>query len=277
LTFVVTKADGSQQQFSKDKIIRTAMRMGADRRRAFEVADRVESKLYNGIPTAKILQLIFLHMRRDKPAISHLYDLRKGLSLMNSKPEFETFIQILLAHNGFEVTPNQILPGRCAEHEVDAIATKDGVTYFVEAKHHYSYHALTGLDESRIARAILEDVAEGYNLGRNQLKIDRALIVTNTKYSEQATRYANCRDILLVGWNSPPNLSVQSMIEEKNLYPLSCLKSLKREDRGRLVEAGILLIDQMTKEDPTNLAKKTGVPQHILEKIREEIDQLSET
>jgi len=51
-----------------------------------------------------------------------------------------------LARSGFEVTPNRLLVGRCVEHEVDAIAKKDGITFFVEAKHHSMYHTLTGLD-----------------------------------------------------------------------------------------------------------------------------------
>ena len=79
---------------------------------------------------------------------------------MDSKPEFEVFVRVLLANKGFEVSPNRIIPGKCVEHEVDAIARKGGLTYFVEAKHHVNYHTPTGLDESRIARAILEDISE---------------------------------------------------------------------------------------------------------------------
>jgi hypothetical protein len=272
MSFTVTKANGSKQQFDKEKIFRTCLRMGASRQTAYEVAERIERRFYDGMPTARILQLIFLYMRKDKPAVSHLYDLRKGLSLMDSKPEFEMFIQMLLAHNGFEVKPNQILVGKCVEHEVDGVARRDGVTYFVEAKHHFSYHVLTGLDESRIARAVLEDVTEGFDLGMGRLKIDRALLVTNTKYSEQATRYANCRNILLIGWNSPPNLSVQSMIEEKNLYPLSCLKSLRRAERTRLVNSGIVLMKQITEESPENIARKTGLPLRAIEEIKEQAE-----
>ena len=108
---------------------------------------------------------------------------------MSSKPEFELFVQVLLMNNGFEVRPGQILRGKCVEHEVDAIARKDGVTFLVEAKHHFSYHALTGLDESRIARAILEDVTEGSLPNITGWKIDRAMIVTNTRYSDHAIHY----------------------------------------------------------------------------------------
>jgi Holliday junction resolvase-like predicted endonuclease len=243
--------------------------VGASRRIAEEVAGRVEDRLYDGIPTRKILQLAFRLLRKYKPAIRHILDLRRGLSLMGSKPEFESFVQVLLARNGFEVAPNRIITGRCVEHEVDAIAKKDDVTYFVEAKHHVSYHTPTGLDESRIARAILEDVTEGLELGRSSLRIDRAMIVTNTRYSEHAMRYGECRNILQIGWRSPANLSLQNLIEEKNLYPLSCLRGLKNESRTKLVNSGVVLIEQLFEENLSSLARRTGIQKETLKQIIE--------
>jgi hypothetical protein len=269
LTIYVTKADGTRQLFDREKVIRTCLRMGTSRKIADDVAEKVESRLYDGISTSKILQMTFRLLRKYKPAIRHLLDLRKGLSLMDSKPEFETFVQILLAHSGFEVTPNRLVMGRCVKHEVDAIARKDGVTYFVEAKHHVNYHTLTGLDESRIARAVLEDVTEGFELGKSNLKIDRAMIVTNTRYSEHASRYGKCRNILQIGWSSPTDLCLQNMIEVKNLYPLSCLRDLKRETKTKLVNSGIVLLKQLFEEKPSTLARRTGVQKETLKQIIE--------
>jgi hypothetical protein len=265
----VIKADGTRQLFDREKVVRTCLRMGANRRIAFEVAERVESSLYDGISTSKILQMTFRLLRKHQPATRHLLDLRRGLSLMDSKPEFERFVQILLAHDGFEVAPNRLLTGKCVTHEVDAIARKGGLTYFVEAKHHVNYHTPTGLDESRIARAILEDVTEGFELGRSSLKVDRAMIVTNTRYSEHAMRYGECRNILQIGWSSPVNLSLQNMIEEKKLYPLSCLRGLKRETKTKLVNSGIVLMKQLFEEEPSTLAQKTGVQKETLKQIIE--------
>jgi hypothetical protein len=265
----VTKADGTRQLFDREKVVKTCLRMGASRKIADEVAEKVEKRLYDGISTSKILQMTFRLLRKYKPTIRHLFDLRKGLSLMGSKPEFENFVQILLAHNGFEVTPNRLIRGKCVEHEVDAIARKDGITYFVEAKHHINYHSLTGLDESRIARAILEDVTEGFELGKSNLRIDRAMIVTNTRYTEHAIRYGKCRGILQIGWSSPANLSLQNMIEEKNLYPLSCLRGLKGETKTKLVNSGIVLMKQLFEEEPSTLARKTGVQKETLKQIIE--------
>ena len=216
-------------------------------------------------------------MRKQKPAIKHLFDLKYGISLMVPKPEFEAFIRILLVHSGFKVEPNTILRGLCGEHEADAIATKDGVTHFVEVKHHSSYHALTGLDESRIARAILEDVTEGYSHGLTRIKIDRAMIVTNTRYSKHAINYGRCRDILQVGWSSPEFFGLREMVEKHKLYPLSCLRGISAKVRLRLVEAGVVVIKQLLEQDLRYLERKTELPRETILSIMEKARHTTQT
>ena len=272
MTAMVKKADGSLQLFDREKVIRTCLRMGASIQDANRIAEQVEKRLYDGISTAKILQMVFQHMRGHKPSIGNLFDLRKGLSLMTSKPEFEVFVQAILARNGFEVQPNKLLKGKCVEHEVDAVAKKNGFAYFVEAKHHSNYHTPTGLDESRIARAVLEDVTEAFALGKSNLKIDGAMIVTNTRYSDQAIQYGRCRGILQIGWSSPANHGLQNMIEGRNLFPLSCLKSLRMDARVKLAYHGIVLFEQITKEGETELSRRTGLPRDFFTSVKDKIE-----
>jgi len=269
LSVFVTKADGSTQLFDKAKVVKTCLRIGADRQIAVQIADEVDSLVYDGIPTHKVLQITLKLLREHKPTIRHFLDLKKGLSVMNSKPEFEKFVQILLIHHGFEVGPSQIIKGKCIGHEVDAVAKKDGVAYFVEAKHHSNYHTPTGLDESRIARAVLEDAAEGFLRGKSNLKIDRAMIVTNTRYSEHAKRYGKCRNILQIGWSSPKELSLQNMIEEKKVYPISCIRGLSNQTRIKLVNSGVVLIKQLVEEEPSKLSEETDLSQEFLKRIIE--------
>ena len=264
----VTKADGTKQLYDKNKVVKTCLKMGASQKNAEEIAQKIENRAYEGISTKKILQMIFIFMRRYKPTISNVYDLRTGISVMSPKPEFELFVRTLLENHGFKVEPNQILIGKCTTHEVDAIARKDANTYFIEAKHHQSYHSLTGLDESRIARAIFEDITESYEIGKSNLKIDRAMLITNTRFSYQAVQYGNCRNILQIGWNEPKGFSLQKLIEEKKLYPLSCIKGLRADIRMKLVFSGIVLIKQLLEKNNEQL-KNTGLPKEILAEIKE--------
>jgi hypothetical protein len=251
--------------------------MGASREVAVQIAQEVENSLYNDITTQTILKKIFNLMRKDKPAVSHLFDLKHGISLMEPKPEFEVFVRVLLVHSGFQVKPNTILRGLCGEHEVDAIATKDGVTYLVEVKHHNNYHALTGLDESRIARAIIEDVEDGYKSGAAKIKIDNAMIVTNTRYSEHAVNYGCCRGILQVGWTSPEGSGLRDIVEKNKLYPLSCLRGISTEARLRLVEAGIVLIKQLAVQDYRYVERKIGLSREIVLSLMEKARHITET
>jgi hypothetical protein len=272
LALFVTKADGSKQLFDKGKVANTALRLGANPALAQELAQQVEGKLYEGITTQRILQIIFALMGKYKPAVRHLFDLKRGISLMKPKPEFEVFIRVLLSQSGFQVKPNAILRGLCSEHEADAVASKDGLTYFVEVKHHANYHALTGLDESRIARAIMEDVTDGYEQGMTEAKIDRAMIVTNTRYSEHASKYGRCRGIMQIGWAFSEGFGLRDLVEKYKLYPLSCLRGVSVEVRLRLVDVGIVLIKQLREQDIGYVERKTGLSHEatlvLMEKVR---------
>ena len=95
------------------------------------------------------------------------------------------------------------------------------------------------------------------------------MIVTNTRYSEHARRYGKCRNILQIGWSSPKTLGLQNMIEEKKLYPLSCLRGLKSETRMPLVNSGIVLMKQLVEEETSKLARETAISREILKNIIE--------
>ena len=54
----VTKVNGSLQDFNKEKIIRTCMKMGATRGLAEDIANRIENRAYEGISTKSIIKMI---------------------------------------------------------------------------------------------------------------------------------------------------------------------------------------------------------------------------
>jgi hypothetical protein len=267
MTIFVTKANGTRQPFDKAKLVRTCRRMGATEETAHHIAKSIEAKLFDGIETKKILSMIFVSMRKHKPILKHMIDLRKSLSLLRSKPDFELFIQLLLKEYGYDVVPNLIIRGKCVEHEVDALASKEGKTMIVEVKHHFDYHTPTGLDEARIARAVFEDATDGHEIGSNDLGIDDVMIVSNTKLSGHAERYVNCRNIKHVGWSHPPKSALQNLIEDKKLYPITILRGLRSPVRDKLVSAGIVMIKQLTEIDPNELRRRARISKNDSESI----------
>jgi Holliday junction resolvase-like predicted endonuclease len=244
--------------------------MGVTREVAEIVASRLEQKVYDGIESKRILSLIFRQLRRYSNATKHHIDLRKALAMMNPKPDFEQYVRFLLEKQGYKVTPNTVVRGKCVEHEIDAIATKDGKTYIVEVKHHSNHHTLSGLDVDRISRATFEDITEGFKLGLNSLNLEKALIVCNAKLSEHAKRYAECRGISHIGWRYPPDRGIERMIEENKLYPITYLKNLDSASIRKLTGAGVLLLRQLAESDLQTLAEKTGISTKRIQAIQEQ-------
>lgn len=256
----VTKADGSLQAFDPGRVRRTLRNMGLVEEDADRIAGEIEESVPDGVRTAAVLRMIRTRARAVRPAVAHRTNLRRALALLRPKPEFEEFVRVLLREHGYRVQTGCILAGRCGEHEVDAVAYRDGVTIFVEVKHHANHHRMTGLDEGRIARAIVEDLQEGFRSGRCTVSIDGALIVCNTKLSEHAKRYATCRGIGHIGWDYPEERNLRTMIEDTGSYPVTIVSGVSPSVSTRLAGAGILTAKQVAYGDAAAIAGDSGIP-----------------
>jgi transcriptional regulator NrdR family protein len=89
----VTKASGEREPFDVEKLRRTCERAGASKKLAAQVAAAVEKKVYDGIPTKEILDLILKELEKEKPYIAARYDL-KG-AIMRLGPAGFMFEQVL--------------------------------------------------------------------------------------------------------------------------------------------------------------------------------------
>jgi Holliday junction resolvase-like predicted endonuclease len=270
----VTKADGTRQPFDESKVVRTCLRMHATQEQAKSVADKIKKKIYDGIPTRKILQLIFDYMEKYKPEIRHRLDLREAISLLRPKPDFEQFVALVLKELGYKVLTNQIIRGRCVEHEIDAVAIKDDEVVYVEVKHHFQPHTYTGVGVCLETQATLEDLIEGFNLNTHTINFNRAMLVCNTKFSDHAIQYATCKGIKFIGWRAPFDGGLEKIIDERKLYPITLLRDLDRKTRERLVDNGVVLLKQLVECDLNELWKKTGIPKNRLEDLIDRAKQL---
>jgi len=264
-TVFVTKFDGSKQPFEKNKIVNTCLRMHATPEQAKAVADRVEKNIYEGISTKKILQLVFSYLQEFKPEVKHQIDLREAISRLRPKPDFELFVNLLLREYGYSVVGSQILPGKCVTHEVDGVAIRDSEVILVEIKHHYQHHTYTGVDICLETQARLEDLKDGFASGKHKLNFSKALIACNTKFSDHAMQYCKCKGIEYLGWKAPPDAGMERMVEEKNFYPITLLKSLDTLTEEKLANNGILTLKQLSECDAELLKRKTKIPMEKLE------------
>ena len=263
----VTKVNGELQHFDREKVIRTCLRLQCSREYADNVADRIQSKLYEGITTREILRMIYRYSAERRPQVRYEVDLRKAISLLRSKPDFEQFIARLLSEYGYNVTGPQIVRGRCVEHEIDAAAGIDGGIVYVEVKHHIWPHTYNGKDIFLQAQATLEDLVNGYESGFNKIRFNKAMVICNTKLSDHAIRYADCAQIEYICWKSPKDNSLEKLVEDKRLYPITVLKTLDSRTEARFGDAGIVLLSELLHLDVEELSVRTKVSKDKIRKL----------
>jgi len=270
----VTKFDGSKQPFDKEKVFRTCLKMGASEEQARAVVGKVESEIYDGVSTKKILNLIFTYLKKYKPELKHRIDLREAISLLRSKPDFEHFVALLLQEYGYTVLTNQIVEGRCVGHEIDTIAKKNNEVIYVEVKHHLQHHTFSGVGVFLEARATLEDLQEGFQSRKSDFNFTKALVVCNTKISDHAMQYALCKGIDHISWNQPIEKSLSKMIEEKKLYPITLLKDLDQKTEQILGDNNILLLRQLIEIDADKFIHKVKISKQKLRFLQERAKEL---
>lgn len=263
----VTKADGSKQPFDRNKIVRTALRMRASPEEAEEIATKIESKMYNGIPTKKLLQMLFACMKSYKPHFRHIINLRDAISFLRPKPDFEQFVSQIILDEGYSVATNKIIQGRCIEHEIDVIAKKPAETIYIEVKHHDLPHTFTGMDVFLETNSVFEDLKEGFLDLKNSYNFTKAMVIVNTKISEHARNYADCRGISYLAWRSPENRGLEFLIEQEKNYPITSLKILDANSQQKLGDVGIVTLKQLTGENFNALQRKTKVPKNKLQNL----------
>ncbi len=241
----VTKWNGEKQDYDPEKMLGTLNRYGVTGKEAEEILDEIESRLTPGIETSEILDM--MHRELDKRGKTGRLkrDLRYALGMMRSAPDFEEYVRLLLAYEGYDVSPNAVIRGHCVKHEIDGVLERDGELVYLETKHHRRRHSYTPFYVSLSAKAKLDDIRRGHEEGLNGYDFSRALIVCNTRMTEHARLYAECVGIDHLGWKTPPERGIDKMITEGGVYPTTILRSVGRRERDALSGAGIVTLQQL--------------------------------
>ena len=197
----LTKHDGSRQLYDQKKVVNSILRAGIRKDKVTQILGVVEAKLYDAMSTAELYHLVAQEIEKaGLTKHSRFYRLREALAKMDPI-DFEKFVDQILSQAGYSCQWNLIVRGFCVEHQIDVIARDNqGKLFFVEVKHHRHFHRDSGLGTIAELWAQLEDLRKGFENKRSQYDFNNAWLVTNTKFSNHAKRYARCQNLKLSGW-----------------------------------------------------------------------------
>jgi hypothetical protein len=272
MALLITKSDGEKEPFNPEKLTASLMRSGADHATASAIARDIEKELYAGITTQEIYRHAFTLLREGRRGAAARYSLKRAiLDFGPSGFPFEVYISELFRAEGAQTQIDQIIQGACVEHEVDVVVHQDGTTTFVEAKFHNTAGFKTDLKTTLYVKARLDDIAAHRN-AKGVHEPMRGLIVTNTKFTDMAERYASCAGVELLGWESPAGKSLHDRIDKTGLYPVTALTTLGRREKMALLGQKKVLCNTLGKD--TSLLAAAGISGQKAERVLEEIGVL---
>lgn len=267
----IIKANGQKEEFSAAKVRRSCLRAGASQRLAEEISQKIGRQARKGMSTRELGRLIFRYLSKFQPSTASRYSLREALLRLGPKGfSFEKLTARVFEEEGYKTQTNQILQGKCVSHEIDVLLEKDKKFFTVECKFHHAPGFYTEIKDVLYTWARFLDLKEG----NMEISLENVWLVSNTKFSEQTKQFAQCRGINLLGWAYPEARSLQNIIEEKKLYPITVLRTLEKKFEDRLISEGIITCQDLLKLDGRAFQAQTGLDARKISILQKEADYI---
>ena len=249
----ITKASGQVELFVPEKIERSLRKIGAPDGLIHDIISGVKAAPHIAT-TRDVYRYVSNRLKMADSILASRYHLKNALyELGPGGFLFEKFTAELFKAQQFETATGQIVAGKCVDHEIDVIAYNLDSHFMVECKFHNSHGLKTDVKVALYIQARYQDIQETvFTLTTHTGSFNKAWLATNTKFTTDAIRYAQCNNMGLIGWAYPQNTSIETMVDYYGLYPITSLVSLTYYQKKLLLEAGILLCK--------DLATRTHLP-----------------
>jgi len=256
---IILKANGEKEIFDVSKLKHSLLGAGASESVVQKITEHIAKEVKDGMSTSEIYKHAFYLLNKEHKPVALRYSLRR--SLMDLGPSgfpFEKFIAEIYKKKGYTVLTDQMVQGRCVMHEMDVVAYNENHLIMFEAKFHNQFGLKSDLKVVLYVKARFDDLKDTtFVYDGKERKLDKGILITNTKFSSSAIQYAECQNMPIIGWNYPGQDSLVKMIEDSGLHPLTCLTTLKDTEKADLMSKGIVLCNSL-RDNPEPL-KELGI------------------
>jgi hypothetical protein len=276
--FYVIKNNGEKELFDYKKLESSLKKSGAADDLIANVVSEIsaEAKAKQILTTQNVYRQAFSILKKKHKPAAIRYSLKKAVAQLGPTGfPFEKFVAEILKANGYETITDQIVKGKCVEHEVDVIAWKEKELIMVEAKFHTDFNLKSDLKIVLYVKARYDDIfGLEYNYGGEKRKLTEGWIITNTKFSNTAIQFGQCQPALkFIGWNYPYNNNLHDMIERQELIPLTALTSISTIEKNMFISRGIILSKTLLDE---GVLKGFNFNDKKIKAIQDEVQALCE-
>ena len=265
----IIKANGEREPFKPEKLRSSLERAGAEADLIDHVAQEITDELEPGMTTGFIYKRAFELLNNARKQAAVRYSLRPAIMALGPTGfPFEEFVARLFEARGYTTETNVTLAGNCVEHEVDVLAYNDSELHMMEVKFHNERGIKTDTKDALYVRARYDDLAGISYSQYNNGELDQAWLVTNTKFSSPAMQYGECAGLKMIGWNYPAGESIETLIEQSRLQPVTCLTSISENIKQELLKEEVVLCNAVHNQD--DLLQRHGLSEEEIRAVKDE-------
>jgi hypothetical protein len=251
IMYLISKASGEIEEFNENKLHRSLQRAGARGNLSEQIIAQV--KRTKPKSTGQLHRLVSELLATTERPIASRYNLKRALlELGPAGYSFERYVAELFKFEGYTTHLDQIVQGKCVEHEVDIIVENEKIRRMVECKFHNAPGLKSDLKVALYVHARFLDLTflratQGANNPQAHLPFDEAWLVTNTTFTSRAEQYAACENLQLLSWKNGPVKSLPRMIDDSGLHPITILMGLSRRQKREFIKHGFVLCKDVDK------------------------------
>jgi len=266
----VRKNHGGYDLFDVEKLESALNRSGASHDETNAIIEQLLPKLYDGVTTKKIYQIAYGFLRKRSQRAAGRYRLKKAImELGPTGYPFEKFVGKLFEADGYKAITGVQLDGKCVGHEVDVVAEKGNKKYMVECKFHSDTRKKSDVKVALYIQSRFLDVsAKWKEEDKNPEMLYRGMVVTNTRFSEDAMQFGKCAGLKVVSWDYPKGNSLKDWIDRSGYHPVTSLGSIRKKEKQMLLEEGIVLCSQLSRN--FSVLDKLNLSNTRMRKIKQE-------
>ncbi len=271
---LIVKASGETEPFSEGKLRRSLELAGATSASIEKIVGHIVGELKNKTKTQKIYRHAFSLLRKYERPVAGRYSLKQSIMKLGpSGHAFERLVGELFNADGFSVEVGKIVPGSCVSHEVDVVAIKENKHIMVECKFHNQPGVKSDIKIALYVQARFEDVQKVWlnNPGHAE-KFHEVWLVTNTKLTSEAIRYADCVGMKALGWDHPVGDGIEARINRAGIHPITCLTTISESQKQELIKNKIVFCKELIGQK--HLLKSLGLTAPKILTVVEEISRL---
>ncbi|MEW6053233.1 MAG: restriction endonuclease [Nitrospirota bacterium] len=276
MSLQIIKASGKSEEFDITKLVDSLVRSGASESIAQEIAEKVENQLSPASHTKHIFRLAKRLLKQYNRVSDMRYSIKKAIyALGPSGYQFEKYFGRILKEYGYSVEVNRILRGYCVSHEIDVLAVKENRGFVIECKYRSNGGVPTDVKIALYVNSRFNDIRKAYESSPEQrLIIKEGWLVTNTRCSSDAIKYAECVGLKIVSWKYPEKESLEKMIENRRLYPVTILSSIRKNSIETLFRNNIILAKDIADLDEKAFLGRSGIDAGTALNLKREADEL---